>query len=58
MDAYNSGRGDESRAFDHTMGYVNVLGTTYSDRLDLYIFTRNFEGIYLARKTRVLILYT
>jgi len=39
-------------------GYVNVLGTTYSDRLDLYIFTQNFEGIYLARKTRVLILYT
>jgi hypothetical protein len=39
-------------------GYVNVLGATYSDRLYLYIFTRNFEGIYLARKTRVLILYT
>jgi hypothetical protein len=39
-------------------GYVNVLGTTYSDRLDLYIFARNFEGIYLALETRVLILYT
>jgi hypothetical protein len=39
-------------------GYVNVLGTTNSDRLDLYIFTQNFEGISLARKTRVLNLYT
>jgi hypothetical protein len=39
-------------------GHVNVLGTTYSDRLDQYTFAQNFEGIYLARETRVLILYT
>ncbi|PMD20748.1 hypothetical protein NA56DRAFT_645929 [Hyaloscypha hepaticicola] len=39
-------------------GHVNVLGTTCSDRLDHYTFAQNFEGIYLARETRVLILYT
>jgi hypothetical protein len=39
-------------------GYVNVLETIYSDRLDLHTFTQNFEGIYLARTTRVLIIYT
>ena len=39
-------------------GHINILGTTYSDRLDLYTFAQNFNGIYLARYTRVLILYT
>ena len=39
-------------------GHMNIEDTTYSERLVVYTLTKNYEGINLARNTRILAIYT
>jgi len=39
-------------------GHMNIHNTTYSERLALHTLTIDVDGIYLARRARVLAIYT
>ena len=38
-------------------GHINIENRTYSERLAVYTLTKNYEGIFLARYTRILAIY-